>query len=74
MRREVTGTVTAGGVKLDQPVDLPENCRVHVAIESLAERQDRLRGGLESWKQVCEQFPLHGGGRRFTRDELHERR
>ena len=73
MKREIIGTVIAGGVKLDQPVDLPENCRVRVAIESLSERRTRLQSGLESWQEVCQQHPIHSGGRHFTRDELHER-
>jgi len=35
--------------------------------------QARLRAGLVEWKQVCQEHPVHSGGRHFTRDELHER-
>jgi len=60
-------------VKLDQQVDLPDHYRVRVSIEPLAEQRNRLRSGLESWQEVCRGYPIHAGGRRFTRDELHER-
>lgn len=74
MITETTGTVVAGTLALDQPLDLPDRSRVRVAVEPLEGWQSRLSGGLDAWKSFCEQHPVHAGGRRYSRDELHERR
>jgi hypothetical protein len=74
MKTELTGTVVAGGLRLDQDLDLPDQSRVYVAIEPLEGWQPRFTTGLESWKTFCEENPVHAGGRQYSRDELHERR
>jgi len=74
MRTETTATVMDGGLELDHPLDLPDQSRVRVAIEPLESWQARFSAGLASWKGFCEQRPVHSGGRRYTRDELHEHR
>ncbi len=74
MKTETTATVINGGLELDQRLDLPDQSRVRVAIEPLEGWKDRYSAGLESWKKFCEEHPVHSGGRRYTRDELHERR
>ncbi len=74
MRTETTATVVGGGLELDHPLDLPDQSRVRVAIEPLEIWQARFRAGLASWKEYCQQRPVHSGGRRYTRDQLHERR
>lgn len=73
MAAELTGTIMGGQLKLDQPIGLPDNSRVRVAVEPVGDWQQRLSNGLNVWKQVCEQSPIHSGRKRFTRDELHER-
>ncbi len=74
MRTETMGTVVAGALRLDQRLDLPDQSRVRVAVEPLEGWQARFRAGLESWKALCEEHPIHAGGRRYSRDELRERR
>ncbi len=74
MKAEILGTVVAGELKLDQYLNLPDQSRVRVAVESLESWQPRLRQGFESWKAFCEDHPVHAGGRRYSRNELHERR
>jgi hypothetical protein len=74
MKTETLGTVVAGALKLDRQLDLPDQSRVRVAVESLEGGQPRLCEGLELWKAFCEENPVHSGGRRYSRDELHERR
>jgi hypothetical protein len=74
MRTETTATVIDGGLELDQRLHLPDQSRVLVAIEPLEDWRDRYSAGLKSWKEFCDQHPVHSGGRRYTRDELHERR
>ena len=73
MRTETTATVLDGGLELDRRLDLPNQSRVRVAIEPLESWQAKFGAGLESWKEFCEQRPVHAGGRRYSRDELHER-
>ena len=71
---QITGTIVDGGVKLDRPIELPENSRMRVAIEPLEGSRSAFAAGLAEWKSLCRRRPIHSGGRRFTRDELHERR
>lgn len=73
MRTEITATVIDGGLTLDGLLDLPDRSRVRVTIEPLEGWRARFSAGLASWKELCEQRPIHAGGRRFTREELHER-
>lgn len=74
MRAETLGTVVAGVLQLDEQLNLPDRSRVRVAVETLEGWQPRLSAGLESWKAFCDEHPVHAGGRRYSRDELHERR
>lgn len=74
MKTETLGTVVAGMLKLDQNLNLPDQSRVRVAVEPLESWQSRMRDGWQSWKAFCEEHPVHAGGRRYSRDELHERR
>ena len=74
MRTETRATVINGGLELDHRIDLPDQSRVRVAIEPLESWKARFSAGLESWKEFCERRPVHSGGLRYTRDELHERR
>ena len=74
MKTETTGTVVAGVLQLDERLDLPDNSRVRVVIQPLEEWRTRFQSGLKEWKQLCQDRPVDSGGRRYTRDELHERR
>ena len=88
-RKKVTATVINGAPRLDEPVDLPDQSRVDVTIETetsgivsgkaspqaesaVPDVQNR-RKAFERFRQLTEEHPLHLGGRRFTREELHER-
>ena len=74
MTTQATGTIVAGAIKLDIPINLPDNSRVRVAIEPLEVATSKRREALKEWIAFCEQHPVHSGGLRYTRDELHERR
>jgi hypothetical protein len=73
MRTETTGTVVAGLLELDQRIDLPDHSRVRVAVEPVEEWRTRFKAGLQAWRQLRQNQPINSGGRRYTRDELHER-
>lgn len=72
---QVTATFVNGILKPDEKLALPEQARVRLTIESIEEWTPEK--GKAAWealkKQILEQ-PLHFGGKRYTRDELHERR
>ncbi len=74
MKMETTATVVDGGLDLDVPLTLPDQSRVRVAVEPLDNWRARFKTGLQEWKAYCQLHPVHAGRRRFTRDELHERR
>ena len=71
---ETMGTVVAGALKLDEQLDLPDQSRVRVAVEPLQGWEARFRAGLQAWKSFSEEHPVHAAGKRYSRDELHERR
>jgi hypothetical protein len=73
MKTETLGTVVAGALRLDRQLDLPDQSRVRVAVEPLEGWQARLRDGWKAWKEFSDEHPIHAGGRRYSRDELHER-
>jgi hypothetical protein len=73
MKTETTGTIIAGLLQLDEHLDLPDNSRVRVAVQPLDDWRTRFQTGLNLWKQLCQEHSINSGGRRYTRDELHER-
>jgi hypothetical protein len=73
MTTQVTATVVGGMLKLDESLPLAEQTRVNLTIEPIVERLESA-AAWESLKAWIRQNPLHGLGRRLTRDELHERR
>ena len=79
MIAHVHATVIDGALKLDQPVDLPNNSRVAVRVESLPAVEttpptdEERRAAWERMKRRIEERPVHGGGQRFNRDGLYDR-
>jgi hypothetical protein len=73
MPEATTGIIVGNTIQLDAPVNLPNKTRVSVTLQPLvASRSD----GLAAWqatKARLRERPIRGGGKRFTRDELHER-
>jgi hypothetical protein len=74
MIAKAVGTVDGDVIRLDQALDLPPASRVEVTIAPL----DVSRGGwdefMDDLERLCEEQPIGSGQRRYTRDELHERR
>ena len=68
-----TGTLIDGVVKLDEAVNVPNNSRVSVRIELISVDQEDAKAALCSLLKRSDDHPIHSGGVRFTRDELHER-
>lgn len=74
MKTETTGTLVDGAVQLDEAIDLPNHCRVSVSISPIEFDPDKSHIALAAFLNRTEERPIHSGGIRFTRDELHERR
>lgn len=75
MSTQVTATFVNGMLKPDQPLLLADQARVRLTIEPIEGwSQEGATAAWESLKARLRERPIHGGGKRFTRDQLHERR
>ena len=74
MKTQITATVINGTLKLDQPIDLPDDSRVRIVVEPLADSCQRWATALEALQKLTREHPIGSGGVRYTREELHERR
>jgi hypothetical protein len=62
-------------LKPDEPLSLADQSRVRVTIEPIDEWSPE--GAKAAWEALLarlKEHPLHFGGVRHTRDEMHERR
>jgi hypothetical protein len=74
MTTQVTATFTNGVLKPDHALPLAEQARVRLTIEPIENwSASAAIAAWESLKQEIHQHPLHFGGQRYSRDELHER-
>ena len=76
MTTQVMGTVVDGELKLDKPLELPDDCRVKIVVEveiSAEERREKSRRGMTELLDFIHKHPINSGGLHFTRDQLHER-
>lgn len=75
MTTHIDATFTDGVLKPDQPLSLPDQTRVRLTIEPIEPwSPERARTAWEAIQARLKQRPIDGGGVRYTRDELHERR
>ncbi len=75
MTTQVTATVVDGMLKPDEALSLADHTRVKLTIEPMEEWSPQ--GARAAWQAILARLndrPIHGGGLRFTRDQLHERR
>ena len=72
MTTQVTATYIDGVLRPDEAIGLSDHDRVSITIAPI-EDSAQASQAWESLKQRIRERPVHGGGRRFTRDELHER-
>ena len=73
MKTQITGTIVDGELQLDRSIELPSNVRVNVTIEPIEQSDADRTAAWESFKKHIREHPIDFGGRRFTRDELHDR-
>jgi hypothetical protein len=73
MTAELTATVDNGILRPDAVLPFPDQTRVKVTIETIVGAGDPA-SAWEAVKARIRLRPVHAGGKRFTREELHERR
>lgn len=76
MIAKAVGTIDGDIIRLDQPLDLPNASRVEVTIAPLdaGDSRGRWEEFMDDLERLCREEPIGSCGRRYTRDELHERR
>jgi plasmid stabilization system protein ParE len=75
MTTQVTATFVNGMLKPDEALPLADQSRVRLTIEPIEDwSPEAARAAWEALKAQIREKPLHFGGQRYTRDELHERR
>jgi len=75
MTTHMTATVVGGMLKPDHALPLPEQTRIRLTIEPIEDWS--IEAAKAAWEAILARLkerPIHGGGLRYTRDELHERR
>jgi hypothetical protein len=75
MTTQVTATVVGGMLKPDESLQLAEHTRVNLTIEPIEDwsPEERL-AAWEALKAWLKEHPLRLGGKRYSRDELYDRR
>lgn len=81
MKQTLKATIVNGALQLDGPLDMPDRSRVEVTIEDRADVTTEAeptppgerQKAFERFRKLTEEQPLHLGGNRFTREQLHER-
>jgi hypothetical protein len=76
MTTHVSATLIGGMLKPDETIPLPDLSRVRLTVEPIAETPPKTTAqeALQAILDRLKERPLHFGGLRYTRDELHERR
>jgi hypothetical protein len=75
MTTQMNATVIDGMLKPDQTLPLAEHSRVRLTIEPIQDWSPE--SAQAAWQAIMARLkerPIHGGGLRLTRDQLHERR
>ena len=75
MLTEISGTIVKGAIRVDGPMELPDDCRVRITVEPCDES---LRpADNATWKAFlsrCREAPVSAGRRYWNREELYDRR
>lgn len=67
-----SATVIDGHIRLDEPLELPNDSRIQVSVHPLTSAFDPI----DAWNSIKERLrlrPIKTDGKKFTRDELYER-
>jgi hypothetical protein len=73
MRTEFTATMINGVPTPDVPLPIPDLTRVRLIVETIEPELD----SVAAWNAIKAKLklrPTYGDGKKYSRDELHERR
>lgn len=68
-----TGILVGDTIHLDAPLNLPDQTPVTISVQRRDKPSAEALTAWEATKARLQERPIHGEGRGFTRDELHER-
>jgi hypothetical protein len=84
MKTQIAATYVGGQFKPDEVLPLAESTRVNLTIEVIEDEGEpdpefhgdpqKSIAAWEALKAFLKKHPIHGGGKKYTRDELYERR
>ena len=72
MVTKLAATVIDGTLVFEEPLQLPNKCRVTVTIQ-IPDAVADCHSAFKAFQKYANEHPVDSGGQRFTRDELHER-
>jgi predicted DNA-binding antitoxin AbrB/MazE fold protein len=70
---EISVTYTGGVLKPDQRLDLPEGARLRAVISTDDQSPEGAKAAMREIRRIAESGAFRSGGRRLTRDQMHER-
>lgn len=70
---EISVTFTGGVLKPDERLDIPEGSRFRAMIRPETGDPVRAAKAMETIRRIRESGVFRSGGRKLTRDEMHER-
>jgi hypothetical protein len=73
MLETTTGIVVGNTIQLSGQLNLPDNTQVRITVQPLPPEGEPPISAWERTKARLRERPIHGEGRRYTREELHER-
>lgn len=71
---EISLTYTNGVLKPDQRLSLPEGARVRASIRPEPIDLTAAERAMDEIRRISESGAFRSGGRKLTRDQMHERR
>jgi predicted DNA-binding antitoxin AbrB/MazE fold protein len=70
---DISVTYSGGVLKPDRRLNLPEGARLRARLRSIEIDSAAAERAVEEIRRIRESGAFRSGGRRFTRDEVHER-
>lgn len=71
---EISLTYANGVLKPDQRLNFPEGARLRATIRPAAPDPAAAQRAMDEIRRISESGVFRSGGRKFTRDQMHERR
>lgn len=72
MTQIITATFEHGVLRPDVPIALAPGERVRLTVEPIVSNEQSHAEAWDEFERLCEEAPIHSGGKKLTRDELHE--